>query len=65
LLAKKNDKSINAAEANALKTYRDRLVRDDRGGLVVDGRRVYDSVNDWDGYDYPDVGALFVRASPE
>jgi hypothetical protein len=65
LLAKKNDKSINAAEANALKTYRDRLVRDEGGGLVVNGRGVA-GVNFWDdGFDYPDHGALFVRASAE
>jgi len=65
LLAKEEDKSINAAEANALKTYRDRYVRDDQGGLDVDGRRVrvYDNV--WDADVYPCLGALFVRASAE
>jgi len=66
LLAKEEDKSINAAEANALKTYRERYLRDDQGGLSVDGRRV-------DGFAYswrargasPSRGALFVRASAE
>jgi len=64
LLAKEEDKSINAAEASALKTYRDRYVRDDQGGLVVRGRRVYN--NDYlCGHvsDLPFYGALFVRAS--
>ncbi len=65
LLAKEEDKSINAAEANALKTYRDRYVRDDQGGLDVDGRRVFDDAFFWDDYDLPDIGALFVRASAE
>ena len=65
LLAKEEDTSINAAEANALKTYRDRHVRDDQGGLVVDGRRVYDFDNRWRGHDAPPYGALFVRASAE
>jgi hypothetical protein len=63
LLAKEEDKSINPAEANALKTYRDRYVRDTQGGLDVDGRRV--RVNCWGGYDGPFYGALFVRASAE
>ena len=64
LLAKEKDKSINEAEANALKTYRDRYVRDDQGGLDVDGRRV--SRGDyWSAYGHPDCGALFVRASAE
>ena len=62
LLAKEEDKSINAAEANALKTYRDRYVRDTHSGVVVDGRDVR-GVNFWhDGAD-PYSGALFVRAS--
>ena len=65
LLAKEKDKSINEAEANALKTYRDRYVRDDQGGLDVDGRRVHAYVNFWHVYDGPDDGALFVRASAE
>jgi hypothetical protein len=65
LLAKEEDKSINAAEANALKTYRDRYVRDDQGGLDVDGRRVVDYGFDWRGYGHPSRGALFVRASAE
>jgi hypothetical protein len=65
LLAKEEDKSINAAEANALKTYRDRYVRDDQGGLVVDGRRVNGHDNAWTAYAHPSNGALFVRASAE
>ena len=65
LLAKEEDKSINAAEANALKTYRDRYVRDDQGGLDVDGRRVRDSDGNGGDFVHPKVGALFVRASAE
>jgi hypothetical protein len=64
LLAKEEDKSINAAEANALETYRDRYVRDDQGGLVVDGRRG-GVVDFWLDYVSPRYGALFVRASAE
>ena len=68
LLVKEADELINAAEANALKTYRDRFVRHDQSGLDVDGRRVrvyygYDYF--WRGHGYPHVGALFVRASAE
>ena len=65
LLAKEEDKSINAAEANALKTYRDRYVRDDQGGLDVDGRRVSDDGDRWNDGGNPIDGALFVRASAE
>jgi hypothetical protein len=65
LLAKEEDKSINAAEANALETYRDRYVRDDQGPLGVDGRRVNGSDPYWMGIAYPFLGALFVRASAE
>ena len=65
LLAKEEDKSINAAEANALKTYRDRYVRDDQGGLDVDGRRVHAYVVIWVDDVDPGHGALFVRASAE
>jgi hypothetical protein len=66
LLTKEEDKSINAAEANALKTYRNWFVRDDEGGLVVDGRRVRDGRgNYWREDAYPGLGALFVRASAE
>ena len=79
LLAKEEDTSINVAEANALKTYRDRYVRDDEGGLVVDGRYVRDDLGGLDvdgrrvlvgvfnsnGVDFPYGGALFVRASAE
>ena len=66
LLAKEEDKSINAAEANALKTYRDRYVRDDQGVLVVGGR-VRGFNDGWDDrcYAFPNYGALFVRASAE
>ena len=65
LLAKEEDKSINAAEANALKTYIDRYGRDDQGGLDVDGRRVDDFGCIWHDLDNPSAGALFVRASAE
>ena len=65
LLAKEEDNSINAAEANALKTYRDRYVRDTEGGLDVDGRRVRDHNYDWFARGAPVDGALFVRASAE
>jgi hypothetical protein len=65
LLAKEEDKSINAAEANALKTYRDGYVRDDQGGLGVGGRRVCVNGYCWFAYVYPNGGALFVRASAE
>jgi len=61
LLAKEEDKSINAAEANALKTYRERYLRDDQGRLDVVGR----GVRYWYDDDSPSVGALFVRASAE
>jgi hypothetical protein len=64
LLAKEKDKSINAAEADALQTYTDRYVRDDEGGLDVVGRRV-DGLGRWSGSAYPYSGALFVRASAE
>jgi hypothetical protein len=65
LLTKEEDKSINAAEANALKTYRNRYVRDDEGGLVVDGRRVRVIDRYWFDSVFPFNGALFVRASAE
>jgi hypothetical protein len=65
LLAKEEDKSINAAEANALKTYRERYLRDDQGGLDVDGRRVFVSGYVWHVDANPYDGALFVRASAE
>ncbi len=65
LLAKEEDKSINAAEADALKTYRDSWVRDAQGGLGVDGRRVCDSDLCWYDNGLPNIGALFVRASAE
>jgi hypothetical protein len=65
LLAKEEDTSINAAEAHALKIYRDRYVRDAQGGLEVDGRRVRDFAPLWNDSDYPNDGALFVRASAE
>ena len=65
LLAKEEDKSINAAEANALKNYKDWYVRDDQGGLGVDGRRVRDSDGYLGAHIRPGIGALFVRASAE
>jgi hypothetical protein len=65
LLAKEQDNSINAAEAKALKTYRDRYVRDTKGGLDVDGRRVRARDSSWFGYVNLLSGALFVRASSE
>jgi len=74
LLAKEKDQSIDVAELNALKTYRNRFVRDDqgglgvrddRGGVGVDGRRVVSlGRNYWrDDVAYPNGGALFVRAT--
>ena len=65
LLAKEDDKSINADEADALKTYRERFVRDDKGGLAVVGRYVDGDVRYWFAHDNPNCGALFVRASAE
>ena len=65
LLAKEGNDTINNAEKNALKTYRERYVRDTTGGLGVDGRRVYDYVGRWLVNAYPFFGALFVRASAE
>ena len=64
LLAKEGNKTINDAENNALKTYRERYVRDNEGGLAVAGRRVrYNCF--WDDRASPRHGALFVRASAE
>jgi hypothetical protein len=66
LLAKEEDKSINAAEANALKTYRERYLRDDQLGLGIVGGRVNDSGTAYRfGDANPYHGALFVRASAE
>lgn len=65
LLAKEGNDTINNAEKNALKTYRERYVRDTTGGLGVDGRRVYDYVGRWLVNAYPFFGALFVCASAE
>ena len=65
LLAKQADNTINDAEKNALKTYRDRFVRDTKGGLAVVGWRVRGDGYDWHGRGFPDCGALFVRASAE
>ena len=65
LLAKEDNNTINEAEKNALKTYRERYVRDTEGGLVVDGRRVRDFDAYWHDIDFPNRGALFVRASAE
>jgi ABC-type enterochelin transport system ATPase subunit len=65
LLAKEDNKTINEAEQNALKTYRERYVRDTQGGLDVDGRRVFGFDDYWDDDGVPDNGALFVRASAE
>lgn len=65
LLAKEANKTINEAEENALRTYRERFVRDTQGGLDVDGRRVNDNDNNWNDNDNPNNGALFVRASAE
>ena len=65
LLAKEEDDLINAAEANALKTYRDWWVRDDQGALGVDGRRVRDRASSGLDDGFPYRGALFVRASAE
>jgi hypothetical protein len=58
--------SINDAENNALKTYRERSVRDTVGGLFVDGRRVRDvPAGSWCVSGQPNDGALLVRASAE
>ena len=65
LLAKEKNNTINEAEKNALKTYRERYVRDTEGGLDVDGRRVRGNVFIWDDDGYRTFGALFVRASAE
>jgi hypothetical protein len=66
LLAKEDNNTINEAEKNALKTYRERYVRDTQGGLNVAGRRgVRDFVFHGRACGYPRIGALFVRASSE
>jgi len=65
VLAKEDNNTINEAEKNALKTYRERYVRDTHGGLVVDGRRVLGHDDVWYADGNPRVGALFVRASAE
>lgn len=62
LLVKEDAGTINEAEKNALETYRRRYVRDDQGGLDVDGRRVDAFAY---GGDNPGIGALFVRLSAE
>jgi hypothetical protein len=64
LLAKEDAGTINDAEKNALETYRKRYVRDDQGGLDVDGRRVFARVARWR-VGFPSFGALFVRLSAE
>jgi hypothetical protein len=71
LILKEEAGIINKAEANALKTYRERFVRDIEGSLSVVSHRLNDEPNfiedhpvDWyDGAD-PEHGALFVRDSP-
>jgi hypothetical protein len=68
LLAKEENNTINEAEKNALKTYRERYVRDAQGegGLDVGGRRVRVHEGYWFGNAVaPSFGALFVRASSE
>lgn len=65
LLEKENSGTINAAEANALKTHRESLVRDEQGGLVVDGRRVRAYNSFWSAGVALYIGALFVRTSAE
>jgi hypothetical protein len=65
LLEKENSGTINDAEKGALRTYRDRYVRDIDGGLVVGGRRVRGRNYDGYGYGFPIYGALFVRTSAE
>jgi hypothetical protein len=65
LLEKEADGSINKAEFNALKIYRARFVRDTKGVLYVNGRRVHDRDSGWRGNGAgPYDGALFVRAYP-
>jgi hypothetical protein len=49
----------------AIRIYRARFVRDTKGGLDVDGRRIRARFNYWLNYGYPFIGALFVRASAE
>lgn len=65
LLEKEYNNTINAAEKNALQTYRERYVRDTTGGLCVVGSRVRFCRRIRIDHDRPDRGALFVRASAE
>lgn len=63
LLRKEADGSINKAESNALETYRDRHVRDTKGGLDVYRQGVFVDDLNWNDSDRPFIGALLVRAS--
>ena len=65
LLAKEDDQSTNEAEIIALEIYRDWAVKDDNGGLGVDGRRVIDPGGWGQGAACLLSGALFVRPSAE
>jgi len=59
LLEKEKRGTLNPAEGELLRTYREKFVRDSEGGLDVVGRRV-DDVDDWLGYAFPSYGALIV-----
>jgi len=62
LLAKEGSETISDAERDSLRTYRERLVRDSKGGLDID-RWLVREENSWGGLDHPRIGALYVRAS--
>jgi hypothetical protein len=65
LLGKESDGSINAAESNALETYRKKYVRDIQGVIDLYGRRVSTSESFWNDFDHPKLGAFFVRSTSE
>lgn len=62
LLAKEEKGTINDAEKEALKTYRERYMRDTEGGLEFDDHGVSDRTF-WRDFGFRNEGALFVRAS--
>jgi hypothetical protein len=59
LLGKEENGTLNPAEKKLLTTYREKFVRDWKGALGVDGRRVRDGA-DLNDDDNPCDGALFV-----
>lgn len=63
LLEREDAGTINDADKNALKTYRERSVRDDRGRISVVGRNVRTVDTYWGSRPSPKRGALFVRPS--